>query len=87
MTEALLPAFLGVNILAFVLMGWDKLMAKASARRIPENTLLLAALFGGGAGAFLGMKLFRHKTRHPRFFLVLPVVATLQVGALVYFAM
>jgi uncharacterized membrane protein YsdA (DUF1294 family) len=84
---ALLPAFLGVNVIAFVLMGWDKLMAKASARRIPENTLLLAALFGGGAGAFLGMKLFPHKTQHPRFFLVLPVLAVLQVGALAYFVM
>ena len=84
---ALLPAFLGVNVIAFVLMGWDKLMAKASARRIPENTLLLAVLFGGGAWAFLGMKLFRHKTQHPRFFLVLPVLAVLQVGALAYFVM
>ena len=84
---AFLPAFLGMNVFAFVLMGWDKLMAKASARRIPENTLLLAALFGGGAGAFLGMKLFRHKTQHPRFFLVLPVLAVLQVGALAYFVM
>jgi len=84
---AFLPAFLGMNVFAFVLMGWDKLMAKASVRRIPENTLLLAALFGGGVGAFLAMKLFRHKTQHPRFSLGLPVMAALQVGALVYFAM
>jgi uncharacterized membrane protein YsdA (DUF1294 family) len=49
---AFLPAFLGMNVFAFVLMGWDKLMAKASVRRIPENTLLLVALMGGGAGAF-----------------------------------
>jgi uncharacterized membrane protein YsdA (DUF1294 family) len=40
-TEALLPAFLGVNFSLFP-YGVDKLMAKASARRIPENTLLLA---------------------------------------------
>jgi uncharacterized membrane protein YsdA (DUF1294 family) len=84
---ALLPALLAINIFSFALMGWDKLMAKASVRRIPENTLLLAALFGGGVGAFLAMKLFRHKTQHPRFSLGLPVMAVLQVGALAYFVM
>ncbi|NCB17537.1 MAG: DUF1294 domain-containing protein [Synergistales bacterium] len=84
---AFLPAFLGMNVFAFVLMGWDKLMAKASVRRIPENTLLLVALAGGGAGAFLGMKLFRHKTRHPRFSVGLPVMALIQAGALAYFVM
>ena len=84
---ALLPALLAINIFSFALMGWDKLMAKASVRRIPENTLLLAALFGVGVGAFLPMKLFRHKTQNPRFTLELPVMAVLQVGALAYFVM
>ena len=84
---AVLPAFRGMKVFAFVLMGWDKLMAKASVRRIPENTLLLVALMGGGAGAFLGMKMFRHKTQHPRFSIGLPVMAVIQAVALAYFAM
>ncbi|MDK2959233.1 MAG: hypothetical protein PWP47_1277 [Synergistaceae bacterium] len=64
---AFFTAFLGMNVPAFVLMGWDKLTAKASVRRVPENILPLAALMGGRGGTFPEMKLFRHKMRHPRF--------------------
>ena len=64
----LLLIWLGVtSALAFVLFGWDKLMAKKHRRRIPEAALLGCALMGGAAGAALGMALFRHKTRKPPF--------------------
>lgn len=78
-------AFVAVNAAAFALMGWDKFMAKGSFRRIPERTLLLVAIFGGGIGAYSGMTLFRHKTLHKKFSIGLPVIAGVQVLLLVFF--
>ena len=67
-TVRLLLIWLGVtSALAFLLFGWDKLMAKLRRRRVPEAALLGCALMGGSAGAALGMALFRHKTRKPLF--------------------
>ena len=53
-----------VNAWSFLLMLADKLKAKKGAWRIPEATLIGAALLGGSIGAITGMYLFRHKTRH-----------------------
>ncbi|MCI8871225.1 MAG: DUF1294 domain-containing protein [Lawsonibacter sp.] len=72
-----LPA---VNLAAFFLMGADKRRARRGAWRIPERTLFLAALLGGGAGAVLGMRLFHHKTRHWYFRLGLPAVLLVQLA-------
>ena len=67
-TVRLLLIWLGVtSALAFLLFGWDKLMAKLRRRRIPEAALLGCALLGGSIGAALGMALFHHKTRKPPF--------------------
>lgn len=64
----LLLIWLGVtSVLAFVLFGWDKLLAKLKRRRVPEAALLGCALLGGSAGAVVGMAVFHHKTRKPPF--------------------
>ena len=54
-----------ISLVAFIVCGYDKYMAKTGGWRIPEATLLLFSLFGGGLGMSLGIHLFRHKTRHP----------------------
>lgn len=64
-----------MSIIGFVTMGIDKYKAKAKQWRIPENTLLLVAFIGGGIGTALGMKSFRHKTKHPKFTLLVPLSA------------
>ncbi len=70
----LLLIWLGVTgALAFILFGWDKLMARARRRRVPEAALLGCALMGGSAGAALGMAAFRHKTRKPLFRWLVPL--------------
>ena len=70
----LLLIWLGVtSALAFILFGWDKLMAKLRRRRISEAALLGCALLGGSAGAALGMTLFHHKTRKPPFPWLVPL--------------
>lgn len=68
-----------VNAAGFLLMLTDKLKAKAGAWRIPEATLMGIALVGGSIGAIAGMNLFRHKTKHPKFFIGLPVILALQI--------
>lgn len=83
----LIPLFvlwLAVNLFAFLLFGADKRRAKTDRRRIPEKTLLTAALLGGSVGAILGMKVFRHKTRHRRFSIGLPLIFLLQIALSVF---
>ena len=57
-----------VNTMALILYGMDKYLSKhKGSQRIPERTLLWLARIGGGAGCWLGMLLFRHKTKHANF--------------------
>lgn len=82
----IVAAFLIANMGAFTLMGVDKAKAKRGSRRIPESTLLLWCGLLGGLGGWLGMQTFRHKTRHKRFTLTVPVMMLLQLVLLaVYF--
>ena len=67
-----------MSLAAFAAFGLDKYKAKAGKWRIPERTLFLLALLGGGIGAFLGMKVFRHKTRHTQFVIGIPVIMVIQ---------
>ena len=69
-----------VNLIAFALYGIDKRRAKQGAWRISEYTLLLVALLGGSLGALLGMRYFRHKTRHRKFRYGVPLILLLQLG-------
>ena len=67
-----------VNLIAFILYGVDKSYAKKNHRRIPEKTLLFWAWIGGSIGAFLGMRIFHHKTLKPKFFVV-PVLMVFEI--------
>ena len=81
MTEPvrLLLIWLGtLSGLSLLLFGWDKLMAVLGRSRIPEAALLGAAVLGGGAGALLGMLLFRHKIRKAPFPVFVPLCVLLQ---------
>lgn len=53
---------LAINIFAFLLMGYDKKLAKRKKSRISEKTLLMSAFLGGSLGSGIGMLCFRHKT-------------------------
>lgn len=68
-----------INAYAFFLMLIDKQKARKHRRRIPERTLITAALLGGSVGGIAGMYLFRHKTRHLKFILGLPAILAIQI--------
>lgn len=62
-----------INVISFVMYGVDKKRAKAGQWRISEKALLGVALAGGSAGSLAGMKCFRHKTRHLKFRILVPL--------------
>ena len=69
-----------VNLIAFAVYGADKRRAKKDKRRVPEKTLFLLAIIGGSAGAFAGMRIFRHKTRHWYFVWGIPAIMAVQIA-------
>ncbi len=76
-----LPVLLGVmSVISFTLMGIDKAKARRGSRRIPEKTLFLFTLLGGGIGGPLGMHVFHHKTRHWYFAVFFPLIAIVQIA-------
>ncbi len=70
---------ISVNLLAFYLMRVDKKRAMKKRWRIPERTLFAVAIFGGTVGGLLGMRFFRHKTKHLSFVLGFPIILILQI--------
>ena len=62
------------NIIVFSMFFVDKNKAQKRQWRIPEKTLLLIAALGGSLGAWAGMNLFRHKTQHKKFTILVPLI-------------
>ena len=73
-----------INVITFFTYGIDKWKAKRSKWRIPESTLLMMAVMGGSIGAWLGMKVWHHKTMHKKFKYGVPVILLVQVVIGVY---
>ena len=63
------------NVVVFIMYGIDKLKAVKNWWRISEKVLLLSAFLLGGVGAFFGMRIWRHKTKHTLFNVLVPVFA------------
>jgi len=57
----------------------DKYRAQKNQWRIRESTLIGIAVIGGSIGIFLGMRLFRHKTKHAKFYIGVPLILALQL--------
>lgn len=78
------PAFLGVlagvNAATLALYGYDKAVAGGKRTRVPEAILHTLALLGGTIAAFVGQRLFRHKTVKGSFQVGFWLIAILQIG-------
>ncbi len=73
-----------VNCAALIVCGMDKRRAvRHRSNRIPESRLFFLSFIGGAAGMLLGMLLFRHKTRHIRFIVLVPLLTVLQIAAVI----
>ena len=73
-----------INIMTFFIYGIDKLKAKKSKWRVPESTLMGMAIIGGSIGAWLGMKVWHHKTLHKRFKYGMPFIIVAQIALCFY---
>ncbi|MCQ2216594.1 MAG: DUF1294 domain-containing protein [Bacteroidales bacterium] len=84
MTDTLFIYLVVINFIAFLVYGIDKYKAIKKKWRIPESTLIALAVVGGGLGAFLAMKAFRHKTQHVKFTVLVPLSLVLWVVGLMF---
>ena len=70
---------IAINVVTFFIYGIDKYKAKNAKWRISEATLLGLAAFGGSIGAWLGMKVWHHKTMHKKFKYGVPAIIMIQI--------
>ncbi|MCM3739896.1 DUF1294 domain-containing protein [Oceanobacillus luteolus] len=84
MNDSILLFVIAVNVFTLFLMRIDKQKAIKGQYRIPERTFFLLSFLGGAIGTFLGMKLFRHKTKHKRFTIGIPVLIIWNAFAFIY---
>ena len=73
-----------INVITFLLYGTDKWKAKRSQWRIPESALLGMAAVGGSVGAWLGMRVWHHKTQHKKFRYCVPAILVAQIVLLAW---
>jgi len=82
-----------ISVVAIIITVRDKSIAKRNEnlerkkRRVPERTLLIIAALGGSLAMYITMHKIRHKTKHAKFMIGIPVIMFLQVAipAAVYF--
>lgn len=73
-----------INAAGFLFMLADKWKAKKNRWRIPEATLMTVAALGGSIGSLLGMYTVRHKTKHLKFTLGIPLILAVQIVAAIW---
>ncbi|MCR4602679.1 MAG: DUF1294 domain-containing protein [Prevotella sp.] len=72
-------------ILTFLLFAWDKHLAIYKRQRVPEAVLLILSIFFGAFGGLCSMIFFNHKTHKPAFYITVPILAVIQIAAIVLF--
>ncbi|MGG7177274.1 DUF1294 domain-containing protein [Clostridium paraputrificum] len=73
-----------INIFAFIFMFVDKKRAIRNKWRIRESTLITLSIFGGSIGILLGIQSFRHKTKHKKFTIGVPIILIIQISTIIY---
>ena len=85
LTHIILIYLIVINVATFFTYGLDKWKAKRSKWRIREASLLLLAVLGGSLGAWLGMKVWHHKTLHKKFKYGVPAILIIHMAIIVFF--
>ena len=82
--QLILFYLIAINVVTFFMYGIDKWKAKRSKWRISEATLLGMAVIGGSIGAWLGMRVWHHKTKHKKFQFGIPLIIVAQIALLIW---
>ena len=82
-TNIILVYLVTINVATFFTYGLDKWKAKRAKWRIRETALLTLAVLGGSIGAWLGMKVWHHKTMHKKFKYGIPLILLVQIATVV----
>ena len=83
--QIILIYLIAINVVTFFAYGIDKWKAKRSKWRISEATLLGMAVNGGSIGAWLGMRVWHHKTMHKKFQLGIPLIIVVQIALMIWY--
>ena len=82
--QIILIYLVAMNVVTFFAYGIDKWKAKRSKWRISEATLLGMAVIGGSIGAWLGVRVWHHKTMHKKFQLGIPLIIVAQIALVIW---
>ena len=83
--NALICYIFFINLVSFMMFGIDKYKARRGQWRISEATLLAVAAIGGSIGAWMGMKVWHHKTLHSKFRYGVPIMLLAHIALIAYF--
>ncbi len=78
----ILGYFIVISFISSAVCYYDKQMAVKGKRRISEKALFLISLLGGSVAMYFTMHLIRHKTRHIKFMIGLPLIIVLQIAVI-----
>ena len=73
-----------ISLIAAIVTAADKKLAKQGRRRVPERTLFLISAMGGSLAMYLTMKAVRHKTKHKRFMIGIPLIMLVQAALIAF---
>ena len=73
-----------ISLLAILLTAYDKHAAKLGSWRVKERTLIFVSVIGGSIAMLLTMRLIRHKTKHAKFMVGIPLIIVLQIVAVAF---
>ncbi len=79
MNEYIIYYLIIINVVTFITFGLDKLFAIKNMYRVRESTLLSLCILGGTPLGYIGMKVFRHKTKKPFFKYGIPIIFVIQI--------
>ena len=78
--DALWSWLIAINVVAFLVFGYDKAISGTGATRVPEIVLIGLTFFGGAVGVLVGRPVFHHKTKKVGFRLKFWFVVSIQIA-------
>ena len=84
--KAVLIYLAAISLISVIVTAHDKRAAKKGSRRTPERDLLLLSVLGGSVAMYITMQMIRHKTKHAKFMIGIPVIMVLQLFAVIAIA-